>query len=132
MSVISSITDISTKAIQEATKSFGERNPSCATSIGTRLLFIAQLIMSALALPIILLVGLIAGIVRACEGDGTLGFEEMLAGIKSHLILVIPTSIVGIFLPIDTTRGVFISQSKCLLESLSREVADIGRQYQRI
>lgn len=92
-------------------------SPTCFDSFKVRMLSIAQLIMSIVALPIILIVGLIAAGINAILGDYNQDLDLMWMMLKVHVIVMIPTSAVGIFAPLTTTADVGVAQMKCLLNT---------------
>jgi hypothetical protein len=73
--------------------------------------------MSLIALPIILVLGLISLMFRACAGEGKDAWNEMILSFKSHIYVMIPTSVVGIFTPLKTSNSVRESLVECLQRS---------------
>jgi hypothetical protein len=118
MSFLKSINTFTIEPSQYATEVAAKgQNATFGESISARLLFVAQLVMSIIALPIILAIGLIAALVQSCNGNGKEGFNELGDFLKQHLLILIPTSAVGIFAPLEATNSCFNSQKKCFARS---------------
>ena len=85
------------------------RNPdqSCLRSAVARLLFVAQLIVSLIALPLLLIIGFISFAFRACAGEGKDALNELGYVLKEHILVAIPTSAAGIFVSLETSISIF-------------------------
>lgn len=104
---IGSIKDLQSEAISD-----GE-------SIGMRLLFALQIITSIVALPIILVIGLLEAAIQSCRGKGTETIIELGNALKYHLIYALPGSIAGLALPLETAQSALKAQEECLQENIS-------------
>ena len=124
MTLLSSVQNYSTKPFDSAfTIAIENKEAACGKSLQARALFVTQLITSIVALPIILLIGLISLAVRACQGEGKEAAEELLMCLKEHFVITIPTSLVGIFAPLSATKDVGIALINCAL--ISQEQRDV-------
>ena len=83
-------------------------------SIGTRALFVLQVVASTIALPIILLLGLLDSLVYACKGEGAKGLKEMLNSFTEHFLVALPISLLGIIAPLKTTHEALQTQMERL------------------
>lgn len=85
------------------------------TEVAPRLLNIAQLLVSAIALPIILLVGLAEAAFQlcTCKGEAKKVLKLMVASFERHLLIFIPTSLAGIFLPFKRTIALANTLENC-------------------
>lgn len=79
---------------------------TCGESIKARALLTIQAIISLVALPIILLLGLISLAVLTCKGEGKKAANELWNCLKAHVVVAIPTSIIGPFIPLSATLDV--------------------------
>ena len=123
MTLLSSVQNYSTKPFDSAfTTAIENKEATCGQSVQARALFVTQLIISIVALPIILLIGLISLAVRATQGEGKEAAEELWMCLKEHLAVTIPTSLVGIFAPLNATKDAGIALINCAL--LSQEQRD--------
>ncbi len=124
MTLLNSINTAAIEPSQYATKvASNYKTATCGESITARILFVAQLIMSVIALPIILVLGLISTIVQAFDGKGGDACNEWGKFLKQHLFILIPTSFVGIFAPLEATDSCFHSTSKCFAQTEHTGVA---------
>ena len=89
---------------------------SFSQSAVNRLLFLAQLISSIIALPILLIVGLVEATIEATRQNPTekIGFASLSYILKLHALAAIPISFVGIFAPFSTVAKCRESSQKCL------------------
>lgn len=87
---------------------------SCSQSLISRLLHVAQLISSLVALPILFMIGLSEATIQLCKGDQGHGFKLFVQSLKKHLALRIPISVIGLFAPRSTTIKCEDSFSHCL------------------
>lgn len=100
----------------EAKVNLMEEAEGClATQIAPRLLSLAQLLVSIIALPIILLVGLTETAFRlcTCSSDKLDTLKCTLYALESHLCMSIPVSFMGIFLPYSATEKIGQALDKC-------------------
>jgi len=107
-------------------------NVSCCQSATARLLAAAQVITSIIALPIILLFGLLSAAIQACfgrEGAGDEALKEMIDALKHHVISAIPVSVVGIFATLETTRLFSEAQTERLNQSIGKSDDEDGQVY---
>ena len=89
-------------------------------SLATRALFVAQMVISTLALPIILLLGLGIAAARTFKGEGIEALKEMGNCLKYQIILGIPVGAYGIFASFTSVSKFFDSQ----VEKLNHSVVD--------
>ena len=114
MTLLNSVQNFSTKPFVEAYATcINHEEATIGESIQTRALFVVQLIVSLVALPIVLVLGLISLAVRAGQGEGKAAANELWHGLKEHLIVTIPTSIIGTVAPLTVTNEVGVNLMKC-------------------
>ena len=114
MTLLNSVQNISVKPFQNAIETLAPLGDvSCGQSIKARALFLIQAIISLVALPIILLLGTISLTVRTCQGKGKVAANELWDSLKMQVAVVIPTSLVGPFIPASATLDVFTSLLSC-------------------
>ncbi len=94
---------------------------TCWDSVKVRTLATIQLIISVLALPIVLIVGLITAIVRPKNDadESTLG--NMVNYLKWHVLFSIPSSAVKIFTPLTTSEEISSNLLKNFHKSIQKE-----------
>lgn len=90
-----------------------------------RLISLAQLVISVIALPVILLVGLVEAAIRARKGEGCEALAEMGSYLKSHALIGIPTSFIGIFAPLATTGKVYAALKSAFENTSSNDEIDV-------
>ncbi len=114
MTLLNSVQNISVKPFDHA---IGTIEPygdvSCGQSIKARALFVIQAIVSLVALPIILLLGVFSLAVRTCQGEGKVAANELWDSLKMHIAVVLPTSLIGPFIPLSATLDVLTTLSNC-------------------
>ena len=103
-------------------------NASIFESIGTRALFVLQIVASIVALPIILLLGIIDSFVYLCKGEGAKGLKEMTNSFTQHLLVALPISLLGIFAPLKTTHAALQTQ----MERLDKYSFDLSDQAEPV
>lgn len=90
-------------------------------SVKTRMCFLAQFIVSLVALPVILLVGLVTAAVKAISReDGVQPLKDMLEALKNHVAVVIPTSFVGVIAPLTWSGSLAKNLSDCAVMDIRR------------
>lgn len=84
-------------------------------SVFARMCFLAQIISSLVALPIILLVGLATAFINLCSGEKVgPAFTMMADKLKLTQLFALPMSLVGVFAPLKTTEEFGNSLNNCL------------------
>ncbi len=112
MSLLEVIQDCSTFAgnciqIEEAEKMTG------CQAMGVRALSALQLIVSIVATPLILVVGLLEALfIRSFQGEFRKGMTELGNCLKFHLLLAIPVAAHGMLLPLSKTERFIERQLK--------------------
>ena len=126
MAIVESILEYSLKPCNIALETVkNHKSSSCLDSITARLLFAANLIISAIALPIILIVGLISTIVDASQGEGLRSLVETICTLLIT-IKTLPISIIGIIAPLSATE--YIEKR---LDCCSEDNQDVDNEYER-
>jgi hypothetical protein len=89
---------------------------SCFDSIKARLYFVAQVIASVIALPIILILGIFTSLIHLvqCKSLNPI-CTQLKESFKFHALMAIPISLIGIFAPLTTTRNFGNSLDACLM-----------------
>ena len=103
-------------AISEAREKYMKQAEGClAKQIAPRLLSAAQLLVSIVALPIILLVGLLETTFRlcTCSSDILNTLKATLLLFEMHLGILIPVNFMGIFLPFSATQKLQQTLANC-------------------
>ena len=103
-----------------------------AREIGSRLLSAAQLLVSIVALPILLLIGLLETTFHLCTcSSNTLNtLKVTLLTLQMQLGMLIPVSFAGIFLPYSATEKIAEALEKCqkpIIECLKRNENNTNR-----
>lgn len=93
-------------------------NASTCTSVKARLMAAVQLIISLVALPIILLVGLVQAAVNSKNDEGRKTLKDMVDCLKWHVLFAIPSAAVGIFASLEKTEEI----AGNLLDNFKRSV----------
>jgi len=121
MNITTSISSISSHPLK--TIESMKLNPQTMTPdqfVASKLLFLAQIIMSTIAIPILLLAGLTDAVIRSFKGEGKKALIEMSNALKFEIILVIPVAAVGLIWSLATVTKFYDSQSdylnKCLID----------------
>jgi hypothetical protein len=120
MTILRSLNNLTTLPSESIIKTVVNEHPNnigCGESTKIRLLFALQLIVSLVALPVLLVVGLISFVFRACAGEGKEALNELGRVLKEHILIAIPTSAVGIFASLETTGEVFVSRTAAFIRS---------------
>jgi len=99
MTLIHSFTEFYTLPMKSASTIVSKNENSHFESIKARLLFVAQLIVSKIAIPIFL-ISLVFGAICGEKGEETV--DECCNSLKDLFTKVIPISIIGIFAPFST------------------------------
>ncbi len=116
MEALKNTTAFFTKPIAEAGKILDKKEPTCGQSILARLCFLAQIISSLIAIPILLVVGLSTAVVRLFEGENVCdAFSAMGKSLRSAVLFSIPVSFVGVFAPLETTGNFARDYEACLI-----------------
>jgi hypothetical protein len=111
MTLLQSINNLSLTPIEYTTDvAMDFENASCFQSIKARGAAALQIVVSLLALPIILAIGLLSAAFRVFQGEGKQAILELWGNLKQHVIYAIPTAFVGIFAPLETTCKVAVTQ----------------------
>ncbi len=97
-----------------------------------RFLYVAQVLMSIVALPFILLFGLIEAGFRLFKGEGAEAMSNLGNALKYHLILAIPGSIIGAIAPFDLSKKCLETLSDCFLENATDPDALVKKEKQLI
>ena len=114
MTLLQSLNEISKKPFlcsMDIASRYTDPDTNCAKSALARLILVAQLIVSLIALPLLLVIGLISFAFRACAGEGKKALNELGSALKEHILVVIPTAAAGIFVSLETTMDVFEARS---------------------
>ncbi len=90
---------------------------SCLGSIRNRFYFVIQLIVSLIALPVLLLIGLFEIPIDSCRGaNWRVTVLEVAYDLRVHFLYLVPISFIGIFIPLSTTKVTMENWKKALFD----------------
>jgi hypothetical protein len=118
MTLLQSINNLTLKPIEYTTDvAMDFENASCFQSTKARGSAALQIVVSLLALPILLAIGLLSAAFRVFQGEGKQAMLELWSNLKQHVVYAIPTAFVGIFAPLETTSKVASTQLASFMHS---------------
>ena len=98
-------------------KDLQSENISLLEAARLRLLFVAQIVSSILALPFFLLAGLAEKILYCCTCQTDETFTILGNRFRYHLTYIVPASLVGAIAPVETAKSCFATLQTCYEEN---------------
>ena len=120
MTLLQSLDEVSKKPFlcsMNIASQYTDPDTNCAKPTLARLILVAQLIVSLIALPLLLVIGVISFAFRACASEGKEALNELGYVFKEHILVIIPTAAAGIFVSLETTMDVFEVRSDAFARS---------------
>jgi uncharacterized membrane protein YraQ (UPF0718 family) len=110
MTLIKSFEQFYTLPLRTAMPIVTDKKTSICDSIIARLLFVVQLVVAVVALPFAFILGAFVVLLSSERGKA---FSEWCLSLRDLMVVVIPGSLFGIFLPLASTSKCIEAFSSC-------------------